>query len=458
MLGTKRTLHLPISRITGIEQKYLNGESLDTASVAKRMSWAAHRRTTRHEDEAYCLIGIFDVNVPLLYGEGKRAFQRLQHEIMRTYPEDHTLFAWGKIVNREPSIVHDKDILSGTKRIAWDAEMIREPLLGLLAESPKDFEFSSSLEPLPAASFFYQAHETKPLPARVGKGIRLELPCTSWYTTVCHRPQAGVVQLVESYGLILLCSDGDNGIPSVHLYLHPWGAACYGRAQELVRGPRIERIQSNTFTKSFYCEPERQFEIQAGDFAIRRYRVDYKVWALNVLVSKADRVSPRLAEHIIRPHYYDQYLFALEYIALGPGPQGFAILFGRVECESSHVGSVTIGFLPAIWAGSDILFDKDGVQCWNSSAFLEDTAQLCEFVKTNTSGVWIMDVEPFPRIRIELERVKVEDGVVDLFEIDVTDREKEKKPDWSKLGFPSREEQKRQLQLRPEGEIFSEDV
>ncbi|KAJ4267650.1 hypothetical protein NW762_003762 [Fusarium torreyae] len=57
------------------------------------MSWAAWRETTRLEDQAYCLLGLFDVHMPLLYGEGKNAFIRLQEEIIRKQP-DHTLFAW----------------------------------------------------------------------------------------------------------------------------------------------------------------------------------------------------------------------------------------------------------------------------------------------------------------------------------------------------------------------------
>ncbi len=63
-------------------------------SIAQRMSWAAGRLTTREEDEAYCLLGIFDINMPTLYGEGRKAFRRLQEEIMRQSP-DTTLFAWG---------------------------------------------------------------------------------------------------------------------------------------------------------------------------------------------------------------------------------------------------------------------------------------------------------------------------------------------------------------------------
>jgi len=58
------------------------------------MSWASRRETTRTEDLAYCLLGIFGITMPLLYGEGKKAFVRLQEEIMKT-SADQTLFAWG---------------------------------------------------------------------------------------------------------------------------------------------------------------------------------------------------------------------------------------------------------------------------------------------------------------------------------------------------------------------------
>jgi hypothetical protein len=61
--------------------------------AAVRMSWASRRETTRNEDAAYCLLGIFQVNMPLLYGEGFKAFQRLQEEILKV-SEDYTLLAW----------------------------------------------------------------------------------------------------------------------------------------------------------------------------------------------------------------------------------------------------------------------------------------------------------------------------------------------------------------------------
>ncbi|KAI2633051.1 hypothetical protein GGS26DRAFT_555124 [Hypomontagnella submonticulosa] len=59
------------------------------------MSWAARRATTRVENLAYCLLGLFDVNMPLLYGEGAKAFVRLQQEIIRT-TNDHTVFCWSR--------------------------------------------------------------------------------------------------------------------------------------------------------------------------------------------------------------------------------------------------------------------------------------------------------------------------------------------------------------------------
>ncbi|CZR67067.1 uncharacterized protein PAC_16966 [Phialocephala subalpina] len=91
--GTKSNLQRDISEITGIPGSFLLGDDLRHASVAQRMSWASKRETTRTEDLAYCLMGLFGIYMPMLYGEGERAFIRLQEEIMRV-SDDHSLFAW----------------------------------------------------------------------------------------------------------------------------------------------------------------------------------------------------------------------------------------------------------------------------------------------------------------------------------------------------------------------------
>jgi hypothetical protein len=56
------------------------------------MSWASRRQTTRIEDQEYCLMGLFGINMPLLYGEGPNAFLRLQLEILNK-TDDHSIFA-----------------------------------------------------------------------------------------------------------------------------------------------------------------------------------------------------------------------------------------------------------------------------------------------------------------------------------------------------------------------------
>ncbi|KAI0828038.1 heterokaryon incompatibility protein-domain-containing protein [Trametes gibbosa] len=92
-LGTKLGLAKMIEEITGIDFDILIGRaSVDSVSVARRMSWAAGRETTRIEDRAYSLLGIFGVHMAPIYGEGKNAFLRLQEEILRTIP-DQTIYA-----------------------------------------------------------------------------------------------------------------------------------------------------------------------------------------------------------------------------------------------------------------------------------------------------------------------------------------------------------------------------
>ncbi|KAL8821179.1 MAG: hypothetical protein Q9223_000741 [Gallowayella weberi] len=93
LVGTKKDLSEILMRRTGIGKQALHGRPLDTYSIAQRMSWASRRVTTRTEDIAYCLLGIFDVNMPILYGEGTRAFLRLQEQIIKR-SDDHTIFAW----------------------------------------------------------------------------------------------------------------------------------------------------------------------------------------------------------------------------------------------------------------------------------------------------------------------------------------------------------------------------
>jgi hypothetical protein len=82
LLGNKVSLERHIHEITGIPIKALQGGPLFDFSITERMFWAEKRETTRKEDKAYSLLGVFDIHMPLIYGEGtKSAFRRLREEI-----------------------------------------------------------------------------------------------------------------------------------------------------------------------------------------------------------------------------------------------------------------------------------------------------------------------------------------------------------------------------------------
>ena len=93
-LGSRDKATMTVGLATSIPPGALLGRYLPGISIHQRMQWAATRITSRPEDIAYCLLGIFDVNMPLLYGEGKKkAFRRLQEEIVKT-SKDLSIFLW----------------------------------------------------------------------------------------------------------------------------------------------------------------------------------------------------------------------------------------------------------------------------------------------------------------------------------------------------------------------------
>ncbi len=119
-IGTKSSLQPILSKITSIPPAILQGAQLETASVAQRMSWASKRKTTRVEDLAYCLMGIFGINMPLLYGEEEKAFIRLQEEIIKI-SDDHSLFAWEFKENHDGGLLATSPVaFSNSGEIACD--------------------------------------------------------------------------------------------------------------------------------------------------------------------------------------------------------------------------------------------------------------------------------------------------------------------------------------------------
>ncbi|XPS72797.1 hypothetical protein M3J09_004958 [Ascochyta lentis] len=166
-IGFKSSLASTISRHTGIDKKaLLDGTTLNTFSIAERMSWAAKRQTTRVEDKAYCLLGIFDVNMSLIYGEGHKAFIRLQGRLLKAF-DDASMLAY---VSLQPSLksgpttnhssvdrVHPDHDVGGFET---DEEQIAGTV-GLYASSPTYFSGAAKYIPYPLMSKLLSHRESE---------------------------------------------------------------------------------------------------------------------------------------------------------------------------------------------------------------------------------------------------------------------------------------------------------
>ncbi|KAI0772436.1 hypothetical protein BD413DRAFT_545420 [Trametes elegans] len=246
-IGRRAKLADVIEEITKVDAKLLTTqytpaalEELET-SVARRMSWAASRQTTRAEDRAYSLMGLFDIHMPILYGEGgAKAFTRLQMEIIRRSP-DHTIFAWGPHA-----------LLPGPMRNLASASPGGDVhSFPLLARSPTAFRDSGDLHAVSTDALtarfnlppiaFPEYHETN-------HGVRIQLPIFmlpwSHYMPLfcavlaCYRRGAGsddpdACADTELIGLVLrkMTSDTAYARTEAQLYMH--GAANMGYTTKL---------------------------------------------------------------------------------------------------------------------------------------------------------------------------------------------------------------------------------
>jgi uncharacterized protein YerC len=195
--GTKAILSTEIAQITTISERFLNSSrEIKYASAAQRMSWLARRRTTRIEDMAYCMLGIFNINIPLLYGEAEKAFARLQEEIVRT-THDHTIFCW-----------------------TWPETIPQPKWIPILAPNAAAFINSGSYVPTYQNRGYGEHSEY----AITNLGIRIRLPIArgnsglSYYATLNVRHQEGDGNTVTS---IPLRTPGQLGPKLVWRANHP---------------------------------------------------------------------------------------------------------------------------------------------------------------------------------------------------------------------------------------------
>ncbi|KAH9209475.1 HET domain protein [Leptodontidium sp. 2 PMI_412] len=181
--GTKGELSVALSQATGISVEVLRDASLlYQLPIAQRMSWAATRQTTRIEDMAYCLLGIFDVNMPMMYGEGSKAFIRLQEEIAKE-SNDLSLFA-------------------------WKARSPNQRYHGIFASTPAEFVDSGLIKLNNDPGFNNEFMMTN-------KGLRID--------TELHSGKGG------TYLLGLNCSQATNDHEQLGIWVSPHGGGLYSR-------------------------------------------------------------------------------------------------------------------------------------------------------------------------------------------------------------------------------------
>ncbi|KAH7007400.1 hypothetical protein EDB80DRAFT_457402 [Ilyonectria destructans] len=224
LIGTKTDMSTAVEAVTGISRQFLCGwEDLRQASVAQRMSWAAKRKTSRKEDIAYCLLGIFDVTMPMIYGEGDRALSRLQQEIIK-HNRDDSILAWG--------------LNTAEDTPSKPAHMISA---GILAPDPSDFANCGRI--------VKRKQDTAPVTAFdiSGGRLRISLPL--------HKTSAG-----EMYGLLNCGPEHDaDQIVGVPLHNDESGAAPneYLKPQERC-SVLLPRTALSISTKRIHIQMERQ--------------------------------------------------------------------------------------------------------------------------------------------------------------------------------------------------------
>ncbi|KAF6832368.1 HET domain-containing protein [Colletotrichum plurivorum] len=246
-IGTCQELSDVIHRRTHIDESILRSrwkfdvlgsgirKHLNEFPVAVRMSWAVGRETTRVEDRAYSLMGLFNVNMPLLYGEGDRAFVRLQEEIIKE-SNDMTLFAWTGSTG-----ALDYTTYEGTK--------------GIFATSPDAFGFRTPLE-------FTRIPKLNPEVrfSLTNKGLKISMEAVT-PTNVDFPGSSERLQLEKLQLLPLGCRwSGNASGPELGILLHDGGDGTWLRA----RATQLFEIRRDTqrTIASFFIQKYRDRNLE----------------------------------------------------------------------------------------------------------------------------------------------------------------------------------------------------
>jgi hypothetical protein len=243
-IGSKEDHCKLISRITGINPEFLRlnktpgGEDFErdirTASISARMSWASGRETTREEDVAYSLLGIFGVSMPALYGEGgHQAFIRLQEEIIKK-SDDQTILAWSRDSKGDLNLGFSGALASEPADFASCGHFIPDDLgdgWGPFTMTNQGLQIELPLIPFPGISTdrrvvgaILACRPRKAKELQNLQGLRGEEP--TWQDLERLQWQ----ELEELQQLLVIPLVNEEGSPNQYVRLASFGCSCFVRA------------------------------------------------------------------------------------------------------------------------------------------------------------------------------------------------------------------------------------
>ncbi|TBU28085.1 hypothetical protein BD311DRAFT_354437 [Dichomitus squalens] len=330
VLGTKLTLAHVLEEITGIDVEVLTHQKpVDAVGIAKRMWWASKRETTRIEDEAYSLMGIFGVNMPTVYGEGRNAFIRLQEEILKHTPYDQSLFAWGPCWRFGEGLEPDPVPVRGgwaVRRVLGNRDWFVD-MYGLLAGSPKDFRYSRDLEGLLHSWFMKELGLHSTVAGRpeyhLSYDMRTRLPIISADAIIPFLPPDSVRDLEFDMLAILECTD----ISSTHLVALPLRRDQENHPEDdplmigaTSQGGRSSTKFYRTFALSFDVLQQCSQHITVEDVRILRRPRNIRIDGLGILDGVREPIRSHLTFLQITPEFW-----CIQFLSR----QGFAVSHAR---------------------------------------------------------------------------------------------------------------------------------
>ncbi|KAH8660954.1 hypothetical protein BGZ60DRAFT_530945 [Tricladium varicosporioides] len=210
LFGNKTSLEGYICEITGIPTKALQGGSLSHFSVIERMSWSEKRETTRKEDIAYSLLGIFDINMPLIYGEGKeKALRRLREEIDKASKgirrEDFSVsFSLSNVSNTEHFVAREEELTEIHTKLSGDGSRRTVVLHGLggMGKTQLAVAYAKRYKDSYSAIFWLNIKDEDSLKqsfARIARQILREHPSAPWLSKVDMKNLDEVIDAVKAW-------------------------------------------------------------------------------------------------------------------------------------------------------------------------------------------------------------------------------------------------------------------